>query len=211
LFNRDKALFLLEYLSMMIKTVVGFLSRPHGFNALSGLVDSSNFRLLKVFTHKLKPKSQDKNRGVRDDYKLFETLCAKNDIPLVAIDSKNQPVVDVPDCDYIVEVSWRYLIPPQITKKARRAAFGIHRGKLPDYGGAEPIKQALQNDEREIILSAHYLESQIDAGKVITTISHPVNYVSGCSLDENIQRLRDKITPLFSQLMFKTFRILKNN
>ena len=87
-------------------------------------------------------------------------------------------------------------------------AFGIHRGKLPEYTGAEPIKQALLQNENEIILSAHYLDSLIDTGKTITRISHPVNYDSSFSIDKNIQRLRDEITPLFSIIMFKTFKII---
>ena len=48
----------------------------------------------------------------------------------------------------------------------------------------------------------------IDTGKTITRMSHPVNYDSSFSIDENIQRLRDEITPLFSKIMFKTFKII---
>jgi hypothetical protein len=65
----------------------------------------------------------------------------------------------------------------------------------------------LQN-EKEIFLSAHHLSQSIDTGKTITRMSHPVNYDSSFSIDENIQRLRDEITPLFSKIMFKTFKIV---
>ena len=103
------------------------------------------------------------------------------------------------NCDFIVEVSWRYLILSYITKKASIAAFGVHRGKLPEYAGAEPIKQALNKNEKEIIISAHYLGQEIDLGGTINTLSHPVNYKYSKTLEENVQRLRDEITPLFSQ------------
>ena len=192
----------------MLKTIVGFLSRAHGLNILSSLVESNQYRILKVYTHSLNPKSQDPKRSIRTDYHLFKEICAKYDIPLVSIDSNKEKIQDVPNCDFIVEASWRYLLLPDITKKAKIMAFGIHRGKLPEYTGAEPIKQALLQNENEIILSAHYLDSSIDTGKTITRISHPVNYDSSFSIDKNIQRLRDEITPLFSIIMFKTFKII---
>lgn len=192
-----------------MKSVIGFLSRPHGYNALTGLLNSKEYSLKMVFTHSLNPISQDPNRSKRSDFDLFLKTCTNNDIPIIAVDSKEQ-LIEVPNCDFIVEISWRYLIPENITRKARKGAFGIHRGKLPDFAGAEPIKQALLKDEKEIILTAHYLDSRIDQGQVIATLSHSVNYDQKFSLDENIQRLRDEITPLISPLMFKAFKILEN-
>ncbi|MEO9276653.1 MAG: formyltransferase family protein [Nitrososphaera sp.] len=191
-----------------MRTVIGFLSRQHGYNALLGLVDSPEYKIEAVFTHALKPKSQDPTRSKREDYDRFVETCSQNNIPLFAVDSKEQEI-SVPDCDYIIEISWRYLIPESIVKKARIASFGIHRGKLPEYAGAEPIKQALLKNEKEIILSAHYLDPKIDQGGTITTLSHPVNYDQNTSFENNVQRLRDEITPLFSKLMFKTLEIFE--
>ena len=185
--------------------VVGFLSRPHGLTVLSSIISSSNYNLLAVYTHKLNPKSQDSSRSVRNDYHLFEEICTSKNIPIISVDSKNSNFKNFPECDIIVEVSWRYLIPDTITKKAKIISFGIHRGKLPEYAGAEPIKQALVKNEKEIILSAHNLNAGIDAGEVLATISHKVNYNSKLSLDDNIQKIRDEITPKFSELLFITF------
>ena len=92
--------------------------------------------------------------------------------------------------------------------QAKIAAFGIHRGKLPDYAGAQPIKQALLNHEKEIVLSAHYLAPEIDSGGTILSLNHPVNYENNCNQEDNIQRLRDEITSLFSKLAFQTMDIL---
>ena len=159
-----------------MKTVVGFLARPHGYNALSALVESQNYKIIKLYTHKLNPKSQDLQRSIRADYELFVKKCADNSIPLIPIDSKDHEITDFPECDYIIEVSWRYIIPQNIINKARRDTFGIHRGKLPEFAGAEPIKQALLKNEKIIVLSAHYLEKTIDTGQVITSIEFPVDY-----------------------------------
>ena len=143
--------------------IVAFLSRPHGYNALCGIIDEPNYQLLKVYTHKLKPKSEDSNKSERDDYRLFVEKCKESNIPLETVDSKSDPIHDVPNCDFIIEISWRYLIPEEIIKKASVLAFGIHRGKLPDYAGAEPIKQALNKN-------ANFLNVSYSAD--VATIAH---------------------------------------
>ena len=192
-----------------MKTIVGFLSRPHGYDALSAIVKSQNYKIIKLYTHKLNPRSQDPQRSIRADYESFVKKCADNSIPLASIDSINDEIIDFPDCDYILEISWRYMIPKNVINKARIASFGIHRGKLPDFAGAEPIKQAILNDEKKIVLSAHYLEKDIDVGDVISVIEFPVNYNDEKDLDVNIQTIRDEITPLFSKLVFQTLNILE--
>jgi methionyl-tRNA formyltransferase len=192
-----------------MKTIVAFLSRPHGFNVLKYLINSKEYKLIKLYTHSLNPKSQDPQRKNRQDFELFENLCKNNEISIEIIDEKKDIELDIPQCDFIVEVSWRYLISETVTKKAKIGAFGIHRGKLPEYGGAEPIKQALEKEENEIILSAHFLDSVIDSGSTITSISHPIDIKSNLSLEENIQKIRDEITPLFSIVVDKAFKILE--
>jgi len=193
-----------------MQTIVGFLSRSHGFNILTNVGKMKEFKFLKIYTHKYNPKSQDLNQGIRDDYELFVNECQKLSIPLVAIDSKYTDIVDFPECDYIIEVSWRYIIPSKIVEKSKIGTFGIHRGKLPDYAGAEPIKQALKNNEKEIILSAHKLEPKIDSGNVITTSTYNLKHSSVNNIDKQIQEIRDKITPLFSEIVLDTIKILNN-
>ena len=58
-------------------TIVGFLSRPHGFNVLTTLGKLDEFDILKIYTHKFNPRSQDSNRGIRSDYELFVNECEK--------------------------------------------------------------------------------------------------------------------------------------
>lgn len=185
-----------------MKTVVGFLSRSHGLETLQQLICQKNVKIIQIFTHSKKPKSEDPKKKIRDDFHLFEEICKKNNILLTIIDEKNYKI-QCPSCDFIVEVSWRYLISTDVINKAKIVAFGIHRGKLPNYAGAEPIKQALNANEKNIIISAHYLLSGIDTGSTILSLSHPVNYKIDDTLDANIQRLRDEITPLFPKLAIK--------
>jgi len=184
-----------------MKTVVVFLSRPHGYDVLKKLIESKEYKILKLYTHKLNPKSQDPKRQIRDDFHLYEEKCKKFGISLVTIDENKSEILNCPVCDFIVEVSWRYLIPENITKKAKIAAFGIHRGKLPDYAGAEPIKKAIKNNEKEIVLSAHFLEKKIDFGDTILSYEYKINYDQKLDFDENIQKIREEITQFFGNLV----------
>jgi methionyl-tRNA formyltransferase len=193
-----------------VQTIVGFLSRSHGFNVLTTLGKMDQFKFLKIYTHKLNPKSQDLNRKIRDDYVLFVNECKKLSIPLVTIDSKDANILDCPESDYIIEVSWRYIIPSEIVKKSKIGTFGVHRGKLPNYAGPEPIKQALENNEKEIILSAHYLEPKIDSGDVISMIKYNLKNIPPKDFEKQIQEIRDEITPLFSKIVLDTLEILND-
>jgi len=185
-------------------SIVGFLSRSHGYAVLEELVKRENILIKKIFTHSLNPLSQDPTRSIRNDFYLFKKICDENKIKLEKIDSKEDKNLEIPECDYIIEVSWRYFIPKEISLKAKKKAFGIHRGKLPEYAGSEPIKQALMKNENYIILSVHDLLAKIDMGEVINKMKYPVNYNSNETLDENVQRLRDEITSLFPKLIIQT-------
>lgn len=186
--------------------IVGFFSRRHGIAVLNELIKNKNFQVLRVYTHSLKPKSEDVTRSIRTDYPEYQKICYDNKIELVPIDSLSYQITDFPNCDYIVEVSWRFFIPKEIIEKASKISFGVHRGKLPDYAGAEPIKQALEKNEKFIFLSAHNLDAKIDEGDVFNEIRHSVDYDVSKTLDENIQRLRDEITPLFPKIVIDTIK-----
>ena len=61
--------------------------------------------------------------------------------------SKLEKFVKNNEFDFLISVSWRYLISPQVFEKAKIGSFNIHRGDLPKYAGVEPIKRALNNNE----------------------------------------------------------------
>jgi len=192
-------------------SVVGFLSRPHGYAVLKELIQNDKIKIAKIYTHELKPKSQDPARSIREDFPEFEKICDENNINLEKIDSKDFKINEFPMCDYIIEVSWRYFIPENIILKAKKMAFGIHRGRLPEYAGAAPIKQALLKNEKSIFLSVHNLNAKIDEGDVINEIEYPVNFDKTKTLDQNIQRIREEITPLFPKLTIETLDKLEQN
>lgn len=196
-----------------MKTVVAFLARKHGLNGLQALVHSNQYRVAAIFTHRLMPKSEDPARSEREEYKEFQRLAEEHHIPLYAIDNKADMetidrVINGLDIDLIVSISWRRLVPLSHLQAARIGAINLHRGKLPEYPGAEPIKQALHHGDKTIEITAHLMTEEIDKGEILAVYKHAVNYQENKTLEENIQRLKDELTPHFGPLLIEACNLL---
>ena len=198
-----------------IKCLV-LVARIHGLETLRYLVEKKpKYAVIGVFTHKLNPKSYDPMRRERSDFPDYVKLTKSNNIPFFTIDSKEELSTLENFCkknnfDFIISISWRYLISPQIFKKARLGAINLHRGDLPKYPGVEPIRKALENNEKEIVICAHHINESFDQGEVIYKARHPVNYEISESLESNIERLKKEITPYFIELTVKSLKLLEN-
>lgn len=198
-----------------IPSVVAFLARSHGLATFEALVGCREFRLIAVFTHRRTPKVEHATRPEREDYTHFAALASKHEVPLFSVDSvADTPTIDSVlangDTDLLVSVSWRRIIPPKHLEAARLGGLNVHRGQLPDYAGAEPIKRALLDGRKEIIVSAHVLVEEIDAGEVLATRTLASNYDRSKSLDENVERLKVEITPFFAPLTLEGLRTLRD-
>jgi methionyl-tRNA formyltransferase len=135
-------------------------------------------------------------------------------VPLHTIDKKKEALeisdilTEYGEFDFIVSISWRKLIPANQVSMAEVGAVNIHRGKLPDYPGAEPIKQALNNKDHYIYVTSHVLAEKIDSGETIAVYRHPANYDNNYSLDQNIERLKKELTPYFGMLLIESLDIM---
>ncbi|MGM0444334.1 MAG: formyltransferase family protein, partial [Fibrobacterota bacterium] len=132
---------------------------------------------------------------------------------LTAIDRKAdtyciQKVVQELAPDLLVSVSWRMLIPPSILAIPRFGGVNLHRGFLPRYKGAEPVRRALENGDHEIGITAHVLAEEIDAGEVLAVVRHPVLSGYTHSLHDLTECLKSEITPLFGPLLIEALDIL---
>lgn len=189
------------------------IAREHGLETLKTLLETKQFKILIIFTHKLNPKSHDPQRNQRSDYKEFVTLSKSNNIQLISIDDKSEQEKLENFCknteyDFLISVSWRYHISSNIFKKAKIGAINLHRGDLPKYAGVEPIRRSLENKEREIAVCSHLITENYDEGKVLCKVKHPVNYNEKKTLLENVERLKKEITPYFPQLTIKSLETL---
>jgi len=192
---------------------ITLIARNHGIEALKCLLSNSQYKIIAVFTHKLNPLSYDPERKIRSDFHEFENLTKLHKIPLFTIEQKNDLIklenfAQNNDYDFLISISWRYLISPSVFKKAKIGSFNIHRGDLPKYAGVEPIKNALSNHEKEIAICSHNITENFDEGEIFCKIIHPSNYNEANTLDENVERLKQEIIPHFSSLTIRSLELL---
>jgi len=194
---------------------ITLVARNHGLESIKHILNTDNpYEIIAIFTHKLNPKSYDIQRKTRIDFKDFLFLSKKTGIPFFTIDYKEEKIrlenfTKKINFDFLISVSWRYIIPPVVFNKARIGSINLHRGDLPKYAGAEPIKRALENEEKQIAICSHIITEKIDEGKVLLKFKHPTNLDKNQTLEENVERLKKEITLLFPKLTMESLKLLR--
>ncbi|RZS43130.1 methionyl-tRNA formyltransferase [Herbihabitans rhizosphaerae] len=78
------------------------------------------------------------------------------------------------DPDVIVATNWRTWIPPQIFDLPKHGTLNVHDSLLPKYAGFSPLIWALVNGEKEVGVTAHIMNDELDAGDVVLQRAVPV-------------------------------------
>jgi methionyl-tRNA formyltransferase len=78
------------------------------------------------------------------------------------------------DPDIIVATNWRTWLPPHIFDLPRHGTLNVHDSLLPAYAGFAPLIWALINGEREVGVTAHMMDAELDAGDIVLQRSVPV-------------------------------------
>jgi len=195
--------------------IVCLFARDCGIEALKGLLNDKRFTIIRLLVHSKLPKSEDPNRGIRPEFHIFKEIADKHSIPISIIDTREEAqnltlLRTTGSFDFLISLSWRFLIPKDIFSKAKIAAINVHRGKLPKYAGAEPVRRAVEKGEKYIVLTVHEMVEEIDAGKVLIEKYHPVKYDDSKSLTENVERLKKEILPLYPNAIIEAITDMKS-
>ncbi|MDP9388324.1 MAG: methionyl-tRNA formyltransferase [Actinomycetota bacterium] len=78
------------------------------------------------------------------------------------------------DADIIVATNWRTWIPPHIFGLARHGTLNVHDSLLPAYAGFAPLNWALINGEKEVGVTTHMMDADLDAGDIVLQRAVPV-------------------------------------
>ncbi|MCM8532322.1 MAG: hypothetical protein NE330_14260 [Lentisphaeraceae bacterium] len=96
--------------------------------------------------------------------------------------------------DLIWVTDYRYIIPDYIFETASLGAINLHPSLLPEYRGRAPINWAIINGEKELGLTAHFIDEGVDSGDIITQRQYHL------SADEDVQDALNKLYPLYRQI-----------
>lgn len=194
--------------------VAGLLSREAGLSVLETLFTAdSEFELVCLFTNRREPKSTHPERPDRPEFARFQAIAHTGGIPFYSVDTYAEAKImqglrDHLPFDFIFSVSWAFLVPPDVLALPRLAAINQHRGKLPDYPLAAPVAQALKNGDTTIILSTHLMNEEYDKGKMLVETPHPANYDETTSFDDNVERIKRELLPLYPLAMQQAVKLV---
>ncbi|MFJ7071660.1 methionyl-tRNA formyltransferase [Streptomyces sp. NPDC098781] len=152
--------------------VVMFGYQTWGHRTLQALLDSEHDVVL-VVTH---PKSDHVYERIWSD--SVADLAEKHGVPVLL---RNRPgddellrVLKEAAPDLIVANNWRTWLPPEIFDLPPQGTLNIHDSLLPAYAGFSPLIWALINGEREVGVTAHRMDGELDMGDVLVQRSVPV-------------------------------------
>ncbi|TXS54394.1 methionyl-tRNA formyltransferase [Streptomyces sp. t39] len=152
--------------------VVMFGYQTWGHRTLQALLDSEHDVVL-VVTH---PRSEHAYEKIWSD--SVADLAEQHGIPVVI---RNRPddeellaLLKEADPDVIVANNWRTWIPPHVYGLPRHGTLNIHDSLLPQYAGFSPLIWALINGEKEVGVTAHMMDEELDAGDIVDQRAVPV-------------------------------------
>ncbi|MDX3852773.1 methionyl-tRNA formyltransferase [Streptomyces sp. AK02-01A] len=152
--------------------VVMFGYQTWGHRTLQALLDSEHEVVL-VVTH---PKSDHVYEKIWDD--SVAELAEKHGVPVLL---RNRPgdeellqALREAAPDIIVANNWRTWLPPEIFDFPPHGTLNVHDALLPAYAGFSPLIWALINGEREVGVTAHRMDGDLDMGDIVLQRSVPV-------------------------------------
>jgi methionyl-tRNA formyltransferase len=97
--------------------------------------------------------------------------------------------------DLMLAVSWRYLIPPEVYRKARCGAFVFHDALLPEYRGFAPTVWAIANGEDHTGVTLFEIAPGVDEGDIVDQESVPIGP------EETIGVVIDRVTAIYLEIL----------
>lgn len=109
-----------------------------------------------------------------------------------------QSYLDSTSIDLLFAVSWRYMIPSVLYRRARLGAFVFHDSLLPEYRGFSPTVWAMINGEKQTGATLIHMAEAVDTGDIVDQQSVPIGR------DETIATVLDRVTQTYLELLDRT-------
>lgn len=97
--------------------------------------------------------------------------------------------------DLMLVVSWRYLIPPDVYKRARYGTYVFHDSLLPEYRGFSPTVWAIINGEDHTGVTLFEIAEDVDTGSIVDQERVSIGP------DETIETVMERVTGKYLDLL----------
>ncbi len=185
---------------------VALLGRQAGLEVLQNvLLTDERIELTCVVTHAQLPTAE--GGGERPEYKQYQQLCAAHALPLLTLDRDQAKQLDsylpTSEIDFIISLSWRYILPKSLLARARCASINLHRGDIDKFPGTQPVRRALEANETRVAITAHHMIEEVDAGPALATVWREVPSLESSAQDRVAltEAVKQSLIPLYSPLL----------
>ena len=185
---------------------VALLARSAGLGVLeNSLLHNPKVNLLAVATHRRLPRSEDPARGDRPEFPQFVTLCGRAGVRLIEADTRELAgdlsfIDDLGGVDVVASVSWRYMLSARALALPRLGAINLHRGKLPEFAGAEPVRRAIEAGRDTVTITAHMMVEEVDAGPSLAEVQLPTLWDGDTAPAIHAEVVKTRLLPLYPPL-----------
>lgn len=159
-----------------------------GVRTLETLLESD--QVIGVVAH-----PHDPEDGV--DYLSVYDFAREKGLDVVRMHGRDRNLPElIHDCkpDLVWVTDYRYLLPPSVLSAAPLGTVNLHPSLLPKYRGRAPINWAILNGEKELGLTAHFVDGGMDTGDIIAQITYNLN------TDQDVADALEILYPLYRKV-----------
>ncbi|MBF0713770.1 phosphoribosylglycinamide formyltransferase [Gemella sp. GH3] len=156
------------------------------------------------------------NKDLKDKIKIEILVCDNKDAPVIQkaeirniptyvfsskdFDSKEdyerEILKKVHNLDYIFLAGYMRIISPYFLENYKNTIINIHPSLLPKYKGKNAIEKAYNANEKEIGVSIHYVNEEVDGGDIIAQKSIEVSQSDTLEyVTEKIHKIEHELYP----------------
>lgn len=106
--------------------------------------------------------------------------------------------------ELIIAVHLRKILQKQIFSVAKRGAINVHPSLLPKYRGLSPQHQAILHGDDESGVTVHFIEADVDTGKIILQKNFPV------AKDDYILNVQVKMLGIYKKIVVEALALLED-
>lgn len=105
--------------------------------------------------------------------------------------------------DFLICLGWRRILPQEIIYLVNQS-INVHPAILPDYKGYHPIPYVLMNNEKKHGITAHFITTKVDSGKIILCKKFAISEFS------TINSIQEKIKKMMPHFLNELIKILNH-
>jgi len=150
--------------------VLFFGTWGYGRAGLEGILNSKNVEIVQVYT-KWNPDKPDKYMDQVRELALNNNIPVFNTLKEICSTTEfNNSILSHKNIDFVFSCCFDRIFKPDILNFPKIKSLNVHPSLLPKYRGVKPLENAIIHGEKEIGITIHELEKELDSGKIIHQI-----------------------------------------